>query len=268
MNTKEYIESGILEAYVLDALSQAERSVVASNIAMYPELAQEVAEIEKSLFGLAEAGAITPPAHLQDKIWMAVHASPVPAHKTIPLPAPAKGSTSWLRAAVWVALVGSLLVNAYLWSERNKANEQQQALLQKVNTMSEQQALLTSRLNAYDHERSMLADANVQPVMMQSTQQGQSMTGMALFNKTKGEVYVSMLNMPMPPEGMQYQFWVIKDGKPVDMGMLPNDMIIKGGMQKVSMPSSEGAQAFAISLEKAGGNPTPTEVKVVGKIIS
>ena len=71
----------------------------------------------------------------------------------------------------------------------------------------------------------------------------------------------------MPPKGMQYQLWVIKGDKPVDMGMIPNDMVEEGGMMKMNKTTQDG-QAFAISLEKEGGNPTPTTVMVVGGIAS
>jgi anti-sigma-K factor RskA len=48
------------------------------------------------------------------------------------------------------------------------------------------------------------------------------------------------------------------------MGMLPNTMANTPAMQKVSMQVTDG-EAFAISLEKEGGNPTPTTVYVLGK---
>ena len=89
---------------------------------------------------------------------------------------------------------------------------------------------------------------------------------MVFWSKEKGDTYLSLVNMPMPPQGKQYQLWVIQDGKPVDMGMIPNDMVY-GGMQKIDKSILKG-QAFAISLEKEGGNPTPTEVMVVGNTAS
>jgi anti-sigma-K factor RskA len=48
------------------------------------------------------------------------------------------------------------------------------------------------------------------------------------------------------------------------MGVISNDIVEKGMMSKLPMSVTSG-QAFAISLEKDGGNPTPTEVMVLGK---
>jgi len=66
--------------------------------------------------------------------------------------------------------------------------------------------------------------------------------------------------------GKQYQMWVIQDGKPVSMGVIPDELVIQGGMTKLEMQVTNG-QAFAISLEKTGGSPVPTmeQIQVLGK---
>jgi anti-sigma-K factor RskA len=103
-------------------------------------------------------------------------------------------------------------------------------------------------------------------IVMHSAQPGKEMTGMVFWSKTKGDTYLAIHNMPMPEKGKQYQLWVIQDGKPVSMGMIDNNLVANAGtMFKVPM-NVTGGQAFAISLEKEGGNPAPTEVMVVGAI--
>ena len=68
--------------------------------------------------------------------------------------------------------------------------------------------------------------------------------------------------MQQVPSGKQYQLWAIVDGKPVDAGLI-TDCIGLCKMKRI-----DRAQAFAITLEKAGGSPTPTltEMYVFGKI--
>ena len=60
VDVKAYIESGILEAYVLDALSPSERVEVETHISQHPELAAEVAEIESAMQSFAEDHDETP----------------------------------------------------------------------------------------------------------------------------------------------------------------------------------------------------------------
>jgi anti-sigma-K factor RskA len=72
-------------------------------------------------------------------------------------------------------------------------------------------------------------------------------------------------NLPAAPTGKQYQLWTIVDGVPVDMGMLDNDFREK----VISMKTAKGnVAAFAITLEKQGGSPSPTleEMYVLGNV--
>jgi anti-sigma-K factor RskA len=78
--------------------------------------------------------------------------------------------------------------------------------------------------------------------------------------KTK-DVYLLNNNLPQAPQGKQYQLWAIIDGKPVDAGMMD---VCSGVCRMKNIPA---AQAFAITLEAQGGNPTPQgEMYVLGKI--
>ncbi len=68
MDIRQYIDSGILEAYFLGSLSPEEDALVAANIATHPELAEELRNIENTLLQLSSTLATDPPPGLQDKI--------------------------------------------------------------------------------------------------------------------------------------------------------------------------------------------------------
>jgi anti-sigma-K factor RskA len=79
-------------------------------------------------------------------------------------------------------------------------------------------------------------------------------------------VFVANVKLPQPPADKQYQLWAIADGKPVDIGMIENEQSFAAVFQK--MKDIHNPQAFAITLEKKGGVPSPTmsEMYVLGKI--
>jgi anti-sigma-K factor RskA len=278
VNIKEYIESGILEAYVLGALTEGERAAVEADMVMYPELAKEIAAIEAAMQSFAEANAEEPPAHMQQQIWNAIQQQsapqevpePQPAQEAKPQPkvvefAPpaATARPSWQRAAVWAAVGVSVLTNFMLLSQRNKTKEEIAQMTSQMDSLkvSQQQVLAE-----YKKGRDMLVDTSMKTVVMRSMQPGKEMTGMMFWSKTTGESYLTIHAMPMPEKGKQYQLWVIQDGKPVSMGVIDNNLVANAGMMYKIPMQVKGGQAFAISLEKEGGNPTPTEVMAVGAI--
>lgn len=275
MNIKEYIESGILEAYILGALPEEECTQVESNIAMYPELAEEKLAIEEAMLAFANEQAVAPPDFMQDKIWDAISSDDEKTveqktTKTIPLSNNEEGAgkqPTWQRAAIWAAVLVSVLTNFMLLSQRNESKEQQDILVAKLDSVSSVQSELSAIVASYKKEKDLLTDPSMQTIIMRKDGDTNA-AGMVYWNKENGDAYLAFNNMQLPPAGKQYQLWVIQDGKPVDMGVIPNDMVsTDGAMQKITTQIASG-QAFAISLEKEGGNPTPTEVYMVGAISS
>ncbi len=275
MNTKDYIESGMLDAYALGALSREDAAAVEAAIVLHPELAAELHAIQEAMEQYAATAAKQPPAHLQHSIWNAIQAAAPPADAyaadplssrpaQIPLHPARTGSTSWRWAALWAALLGSTVLNIVLFSNGNKVRERQLALNAEVKAMQTQQQSLAAVVADYSKARDMMADTSMQTIIMHTVVKGHPMAATVYWSKASGATYVAMNALPAPPQGMQYQMWVIKGGQPVSMGMLPGHMANSPGMQKVDMSVTD-AEAFAISLEKEGGNPTPTDVYVLGK---
>lgn len=275
MNIKEYIESGNLEAYALGSLSPDEAGKVAENLSDNAELRKELALIEKTMLLFACSFAPALPANFADKVWQdtsrKVENTTTPntssTDKTIPFhPKIERQPFAWKYAATWVALSGSVALNMMLWNNNKKTEVQYVAMLQKLDTLQTQQQQLTSLIDGYQKAKNMMADTAMKTIVMHTMLKGHPMAATLYWSKEKSEAYVSVDGMPPPPPGMQYQLWAIQNGKPVDMGVLPNNMANTPDIRKIDIKVSSG-EAFAISLEKEGGSPTPTmqNIYVMGK---
>ena len=277
MNAKDYISSGLLEAYVLGSLSEPEAEQVAGAICRFPEVASEIAALEQMLFRSAEHDAVPPPPDMQDRIWAAIESSgatdsaeytelPPPAMEqprpvVMPLPGTTRPIGSWIRAAALALLVCSVAANILLWTGRQAEERKSEAMAQQIDGMRREQEQLASRLDRYSKEAQMAAQTEMMPVALRSTQPGHPMAATMYWHQAAEEAFVSVQMLPPPPEGMQYQLWAIAGGKPLSIGMLENEVALHGGMQKVPARVAS-AQAFAVSLEKAGGNEVPTADKI------
>ncbi len=272
MNTSEYIESGILEAYALGALSTEQAKQVEADIALHTELKEELQAIENAMQSFTTVFAKELPAGLDNKIWGALQYASANAGnvqavpKVIPFTPEYRKPAQWRYAAIWAGLIGSVALNAFLWADRNKENTENNALSYKIDHIQSDQKQLADLVSAYEKNKIMMADTGMQTIVMHTMQPGHPMAATLYWSKAKGEAYVNVDGLPAPPKGMQYQLWVMQDGKPVNMGVLPNSMASTPAMQKVGMSVTNG-QAFAISLEKEGGSPTPTmqNIYVMGK---
>ncbi len=75
MNIKEYISSGVLEAYALGELTGSERTEVEKMLVQFPEVREELSKVEETLEAFAMKAAVMPRAEVKEKIFSSVNES-------------------------------------------------------------------------------------------------------------------------------------------------------------------------------------------------
>lgn len=266
MNKEDIISSGLLELYALALTSPDETKEVEDALLKYPEIKQELNAIELSIESYAEAHAIEPSASLKDKILSQISSENntnvesssggkvIPMRPVYRIPSYPK----FIAAAMLVLLIGSVVLNYTYYTKYQNANNELQLAQEKAH--QNQQANLTMK-----NELNVMSDKNALPVVLNGTPHAPDALAKIYWMKNTGDVYVDPTNLPATPQGKQYQLWAIVDGKPVDAGMISTE---KGIYHIQKMKSFGHAEAFAITLEKSGGSPTPTmdQMFVIAKI--
>lgn len=265
MNIQEYISSGVIEAYVLGIATDNESLELEQLADMYPEIKQHLVATQQAMEQLADHTAVTPPPLLKHHIWHAIKESESTQNSiSSPDPATANVSSRQLTfykvslAAALLLLATSLAFNMSLWNRTDKSDK-------VIAELEQQQHVLTASNNNYQAYFSLLHNPQVQTVKLSGVGVHTANNGLVLWNKQTKAVYMSIHNLPAPPQGHQYQLWAIVAGKPVDMGVfdLSSEAI---GLQK--MKPVANAQMFAVTLEIKGGSPAPTldQMYLAGKI--
>ncbi len=258
MEINDIISSGLLELYVLEKTNEQETIKVESWKATYPEVAQELLAIEYSLEQYDMAHAVVPSAEVKNKLLSKIMSKN--NDRTIPLvtiPAPVRSINNFWKYAVAasiILLIGSSILTVNYYNKYKSASNDLAIAESKIQSQESTIASLNSNLEVPLNNYS-------QQVVLKGTPSSPSSTAKIFWLRNTGDVYVEASGLPEVPEGSQYQLWAIIDGKPVDAGMI---MLDKNGkkynIQK--MKSFGSVQAFAITLEKEGGSPTPTMEKL------
>ncbi len=267
MNKEDIISSGLLELYALGLSSPEETLQAEAWVKQFPELKKEIEEIEMSLETYAQANSIKPSAEVKNKIFASISSSQQESIGSIDAienkPFQAKihripAAFKFAAAATIILLIGSIAFNYLYYSKYQSVNNELQVAQNKIE--QEHQANLAMKTDI-----NVMSDRNALPVVLNGTPHAPDALAKIYWMKNTGQVYVDPSNLPATPEGKQYQLWAIVDGKPVDAGMITTE---KGIYHIQKMKSFGHAQAFAITLEKTGGSPTPTmdEMYVIAKI--
>lgn len=261
MDIQAYIQSGILESYVLGLASAEEAAEVDSLRLQHPKIEQAIEEFSLLLEEQALSAAVLPPPQVKTAILAEIQKDsqrPVASPMHRGADAPVVHITFFKRwrvvaAASVVLLIASAALNIYLYNKYTRTNDRYVALL------SERTALVNT-VQFYQHQ---LADSEMVIVKMKDPSGKTGNIATVSWNSKSKELLLVGNKLPQPLTGKQYQLWAIADGKPVDAGML--DPKCTGSCQ---MKSIANAQAFAITLEDAGGKPQPTMTAlfVIGKV--
>ena len=260
MEKKEIISSGLLEMYVMGATSSDESLKVEQWRSVFVEVDEEIINIEKSLEAYAFANAITPSNSVKEKIFISIKNNSSTENKS--LQSAKVVSISPLRniaaAAAVLLLIGSSVLNFFYINKYNDVNS-------KFNESQQQIALLNEHLTDLNNDMGIVQSKYSEPVSLKGLEAAPDAAAKIFWMKNTGEVYVDPINLPMAPNGKQYQLWAIVDGKPIDGGMITSKDGKKYHIQK--MKTFGKAQAFAITLETEGGNPQPKgTMYVMGEI--
>lgn len=272
--SKAYIETGILELYVLGQLNAQEQKEVEKMAAQYPEIRQEIDAIEVAMEQYAVSHAIQPTLGLEKQIFEKIAPQATDAastHKTEGKIAPLyqDNSASTIRALRFalVACIGLLVISIVaLYSAHDKlgiANEQIASLSSQNGKFAATVSFMKDENKDLQEIATISADPTWTSVKLAGTAISPQANMMVYWHRKGQHVMVDNTRMSLPQNdaGHQYQLWAIVNGKPVDLGVF--DAQAQPKKLLVAMKEVGAAQAFAVTLEKRGGSISPTMEKMV-----
>lgn len=269
MDIREYIQSGIIESYVLRLTTAQENAEVEQMAVEHNEVKQAILDFELQLEKQANEDVLQAPAFVKRNIESVLSAEfasaavkQIPSYSNEGAIVRQLSSLKYIAAAAIILLVISTGLNFYFYSSFKSSNERYQALFNERNTLQANNASYKTQLNEMNESLQMVGDSDIVNITMKGVKGKEDNMATVFWNKRTKEVFLMANKMKTVPAGKQFQLWAIVDGKPVDAGMVGYNCV---GLCKMKV--IERAQAFAITLEKEGGSaaPTLTQMYVMGK---
>lgn len=252
-NIQEYLDSGVIEMYVMDQLNDAERAEVERLAAQYPEIRKELAEVETALGSYNDLQGLTPPDHILGNILEATAKLTAPVVEKLPVELPTRRSATplWPMAAA----VAGLALAAWMYLGKQSAQQQARVLQDEVWALRSKEQTCAKDVAALTQQVTILLQSDLQKAVIKG---GDKPIAAVYWDKKGQNAHLHLVNLENPGKNKQYQLWAFVDGKPVSVGVVDWDALNKG---LLSFDFKKRPQAFAISLENYGGSPVPTDVK-------
>ncbi|MFS4482982.1 anti-sigma factor domain-containing protein [Hyunsoonleella sp. 2307UL5-6] len=256
MDINAYISSGILELYVAGSLSEKENAEVYTLMQKHPEILQEVLEIETAIVTLTASTSQRNNNHILNTVKQELGIdNDRDDTKVIPITKP---KYNWIAYTGWAASI--VLAAGLFWSlNQNKqlksdiqVTETQQSLLEtqiefSKNNLEEAQTLI-----------SVLRDDTILKTPLAGQGNFADTYAKVYWDKDEKRIFLDVEGLPDPPEGKVYQVWslTLNPLTPTSLGTIDD---FKTDANKIfEIKNVNTSEAFGITLEPAGGSPTPT----------
>jgi anti-sigma-K factor RskA len=238
-------DHALVGAYAIDAVDDVERVAFDRHLAECEACTTEVGEYRATAARLTDGVWSVPPPRLRERVLARAAATqqlPPKGHRRgAPTPV-----ARWRRVAAAAGVVGVLGIGAaattYAVQEHRLGDE-------RVAAAAAQQRA----------ERIQAVLAAPDAALRASELTGGGRVTIVVSNAADAGVVV-LADAPPPGPDRAYQLWVLEEGTPVSVGLLD-----PGQARSTELIEGvRGREAFAVSLEPAGGSPAPSTTPLVG----
>ncbi|NML21860.1 hypothetical protein HHL16_13295 [Pseudoflavitalea sp. G-6-1-2] len=259
MDIHAYIQSGIIESYLLGIAGEEEEKELNSIRRQYPEVEAAIQRAEEWLHGVASSYTAPVPSKVKDRIFAVINED-LPSRPVAVI----RPFYRYFAAASLILLICSLAANLILYKKYLTEKNNALALQQNNQTLLANNNLIQAKMNIVSNDLKLMAAAGSSKIILNAVAGKNQLQTVLLLDAAKQQLLMVGNSLPNAPTGKQYQLWAIVRGKPVNAGMLT------GCDPYCRFNAVAGAEAYAVTLEKAGGSDQPTleQMYVFGKVNS
>jgi len=263
LKVSDYIKSGILEEYCAGTLKRQQEHRILVLAKKYPAIQLEIEQIQETLHQHDTRNGVKPSRELKNLVLKQILANTpnnsIPEFdkdKELKKHKPLRKIVilQYATAAAITAFIISTAFSIYYNNQLKLVKAENIALKEGILKSEEQFASLEAKYLQYT---SISENNEFYAIHLNGI--GNYAQHYAKAYRGEQDIYLSISQLPKPPNDMQYQFWGIVDGTPVSAGLINPDINVNDLFKLKNLPN---ATAFAISLETIGGKELPTADKI------
>lgn len=243
-----FLDTDLLEKYLLGTTSPEESNQVERYIAMYPEVRKTYNELQVNLETYANLYALKTPEGLKTKILNRIKAQNT-------------GRRKFQRYAVAASIAAMLFAGSsyFFWNQNQNLQDENIIVNNKIRNLEED---MKEQLEDVRNQFIVLNNPQTKKYQVNGNKKAKELKAVAYINPVKKLSYINVRNLPNLPDNQCYQMWAEVNGEMVNLGVIKN-VVDKDRLRP--LPYAENAVGY-ITIEPQGGNDTPTVQNIVANI--
>ncbi|HCY83221.1 anti-sigma factor domain-containing protein [Xanthomarina gelatinilytica] len=259
MNDKitTFLNSDLLEKYLLGETTSAETEKVETYLSQYPEVQNAYNTLQTNLEIVSKSHAVEAPKHILNNVLNELDDAPVVNLK------PSKKYKKWYHlsiAASFAALIfaGSSFV---FYTQNLSLKTENQKIVDEIYDLRNDISLNNNKLNDIMQQFKQLNNPETEKYIIKGNSRAKNLKTVAYINPKEKTSMIDVVSLPQLPEEQCYQIWAEMQDKMVSLGILSEtDRELK------QIPYTEDALGLSITIENKGGTQTGSKENAVAEI--
>lgn len=245
-NLQIFMDSGLLDNYILGTTTPNENLEVESYIAEFPEVRVEYERLQDNLEILAKANTIEAPRYIlnniikeisEDKPVINIHSAPT--HKRTP----------WFSIAASIAAF-IFAGTAFLLHEQNESLiRENQVVVDEIFDLRSDIEANNLRLDNVMQEFMKLNNPETEKYVLRGNSRAKDLKTVAYINAVDKTSMIDVVSLPNLPENQTYQIWAELQDRMVNLGILD-----ESERKLKTIPYMEDALGLSITIEQKAGS--------------
>lgn len=243
-----FLETDLLEKYLLGNTSNQEALQVERYIAMYPEVRTTYLELQENLESFARLHALKTPEGLKAKILYRIRTQDLGRKKS-------------RRLAIAATVAAFVFAgSSYFFWDQSKSLQDENTIV--TNRILNLEADIKQQLEDVRNQFIVLNNPQTRKFYVNGNNKAKDLKAVAYVNPVKKLSYINVRNLPDLAENQCFQMWAEVNGEMVNLGIIKN---INDKDKLLALPYAKNAISY-ITIEPKGGNNSPTVQNIVANI--
>jgi anti-sigma-K factor RskA len=244
MNEKitTFLNSGLLEKYLLGETSSEETEYVETYIARHPEAENAYTNLQFNLEVVSKTNAVEAPKNILNHVLEELDDSPVIKLSTY---------KKWHQFSIAASVVALIFAGQsfYLHDKNQKLSEENQVVVDEIFDLRSDIEMNNKKLDGIMYQFKQLNDPETYKYIIQGNNRAKKLKTVAYINPKEKTSMIDVVSLPQLPDEKCYQIWAEFQGKMVSLGILSET-----DRQLRAIPYTEDALGLNITIEPKGGN--------------
>ena len=247
MNEKitTFLNSGLLEKYLLGDTTTVETEMVESYISKYPEVQNAYSTLQYNLEIVAKSKAVEAPKHILNNILEELDEKPVIKMNT------SYKQKAWYKFTVAASVAALIFAGtSYIFYNQNqKLSNENQVVVDELFDLRSDIEKNNMMLDKVMRQLLKLNNPETAKYVLSGNERAKDLKTVAYINPKEKTSMIDVVSLPQLPEEQCYQIWAELQGKMVSLGILN-----EADRKLINLPYAENALALNITIEPKGGN--------------